>query len=148
MALSKDELQEAMIQAGIPLDLRSKAMKVAEEIEAEKQAEKDPNKPKNKNKFTIVVRTDDPSIKNTIASGWIVQTPEDQPNQELIARMTIGAARANDAAKSKKKKIFNWVEFFQYIKSKNLKDPEVNLKVKTKEAVEIVFLEKSDIQFS
>jgi hypothetical protein len=148
MALSKDELQEAMIQAGIPLDLRSKAMKVAEEIEADKQAEKDPNKKKNKNKFTIVVRTDDPAVKDAIASGWIVQTPEDQPNQELITRMTIAAARTNEAAKSKKKKIFTWTDFFQYIKPKNTKDEDILVKIKTKDAVEIVFLEKSEIQFS
>jgi hypothetical protein len=50
-------------------------------------------------------------------------------------------------SQKKKGKVFSWVEFFQFVKSKFLKDEDVNLKVKTKEAVRVVVLEEENIPF-
>jgi hypothetical protein len=142
----EDDLQTILIESGLDAATRSKIIKIAQEHENEKKEEKDPNAPKSKSKYTIVIRTDDPKVKDSIATGFIVKTPLDQDDNELINRMVIGGARNNENAK-KKGKVATWVEFFQHVKSKFLKDEDVLVKIVTKEAVRIVWLDKPEIPF-
>lgn len=144
----EEDLQTILIEAGLSADQRSKVMKIAQEVEQEKKAEKeaDKNNPKKKKKLNIVIRTDDPNICANIASGWVIESPEDVPVEQLADRMALGAKYQNENSK-KKGKVFNWPDFFQYIKTKFLKTEDVLLRVKTKEAVQIVWLDKNEIPF-
>jgi hypothetical protein len=145
IALSKEEIVECLIQAGLSAEDRQKAIREIEAAEMEKKAEKD-NKPKRKKKLNIVVRTDDPSIVETVSAGWIIESPEEIPVEQLEDRMVTGAARHNDNAKSRGK-VFRWLEFFNFAKPKTLKDEDVLVGIKTKEAVEIVWLKSDTIPF-
>ena len=150
MAISIEELNDVLLQAGVKdQKTRDDILREAKELEAAKQAEKeaDKNNPKKKKKLNIFVRCDDPTLIGTVAAGWVVESPTDVPVEQLKERIQRQAARQNENSK-KKGKVFKWSEWFQYGKTKFTKEEDCLVRTKTKEAVEIVYLEKEEIPFT
>lgn len=143
MAIKIDDLQEVLIQNGIEPEKRSAIIKDLKEAElAEKEeAEK---APRQKSKYTILIRGD-AELAKVVQQGWIVQTPEEQDDSTLVDRLKIATARHNQNLKKKKWNVELWRDVFAYIKSKTTKDPEVNVKIKTKEPVRIIVLETEKV---
>ena len=140
-----EDLQAILIEAGLPVELRSKVVKVALEYEDAKKEEKDEEgKPKSKNKFTVLIRGDK-SIVELVQQAWIVQTKEDQDDSTLIDRLRIATARHNSAAKKQKWHIELWRDAFAFLKSKTTKDPEVAVAIKTKVPVRVLVLEDEKV---
>jgi hypothetical protein len=144
MPLNKEEIAQCLIQAGLDLNARNKALKEIEEAELAKKEEREANKdgPKAKNRFVICVRGDS-ELKKILQAGWVVKVPESSDNNTIIDRMTKAANLQNKSRKSKKMKLFTWRDFFLACKRKNTKQHDIQ--PITKEAVEVVVLEKEDI---
>jgi hypothetical protein len=149
MPITIEELSDLLLQVGLKdQNTRQEILREAKELENQKKEDKeaDKNNPKKKKKLNIVIRTDDPNVCANIVAEWVIESPEDVPVEQLENRMVVSAARQNENCK-KKCKIFTWPNFFQYIKPKFVKEEDCLVRVKTKEAVQIIWLDKNEIPF-
>jgi hypothetical protein len=166
MSIKIEELQSILIEAGIPAEKRSEAIKLAQEVEAEKKAEREEGKaPKSKTKYVVLIRGDEALKVATSGGAWLVKMPDEADTSKTLDILTSAAARQNDAKGSKPSggrgrpsknagPITSWVELFDRVKAKFLKticSESHNgrvLKVVTKEAVEIQVITSEDVSFS
>jgi hypothetical protein len=138
-----EELATLLNEAQLDKDSYNKVIELAEKLEEEKAEEREANKaPKNKNKFTIVVRGDE-KLKEILQDGWVVKTPLEQDDNELIERMQRAVGRSNDSQKKKKFLIKTFADFFLFCKRKFTKDDDVNILPLTKEPCRVIVLESS-----
>lgn len=145
MALTLDDLQEILIQSGFGTNDRAKAIQVAREYIEDIKEEKEKN-PRSKKKFTVLVRGEE-ELAEKIQQAWIVQTEDEQDDNELIQRLTTAAARHNENQKRKKHIVELWRDVFAWVKSKTLKDNDIKVAVKTKEPVRVIFLSDEKVKF-
>ena len=149
MSLTKDEVQQALIDAGFDLASRSKAIKAVEQLEQAKKDDAAANKgAKLKNKFTILIRGDD-AQKAILEKqeAFLVKTPEDVDEDTIIERITISAARQNQAVK-RKGRIATYFDWIRLIKGKHRKTADTNVQNVGKEPVRIIVLTSEDIKFA
>ncbi len=149
MSLTKDEIAQCLIEAGLDLPARQKAIKAIEEAEQEKKAEKEGGAKKSKYAYTILVRSDDPAIKAALENteAFISKTDESIDQNSIPDRIKVGAIEQNRNSK-KKGKIFTYADYFRYIKSKNHKIDGAGVKNVSKEPVRILVLDKSELNFN
>jgi hypothetical protein len=150
MSLTIDELNDVLLQAGVQdAKLRSSILKEARALEEDKKAEKDPSGKKSKYNYTIVVRSDNPAIKDALENteAFIAKTAEEVDQGTILERMKVGAIEQNRNCK-KKGKIFTVADYFGFIKSKNHKIEGAGVKNVSKQPVRIIVAEKAEIDFS
>ena len=150
MSIKLDELQMILNAAGVKdAALKSAIIKEAEDLEASKKEERTSGGPKLKNKLTVLIRTDDPSIKKFLENqaAFIVKTPETLDENTIVNRITVAAARQNQSVK-KKGRIATFADYFKFIKGKHRKTDDTNVLNAVKEPVRIVVLDTEDIPFS
>lgn len=147
MALKIEEINQVLTEIGVNLETRQKAIKAAEEFEANLKEERAENKgPKSKNKFVIVVRGDE-KVKAAVQAGWVVQMKESADESTLISRITEAARESNRNQKRKKQFLNNYRDFFAFCKRAFTKTASVDVQIKTKHAVQVVVLPTEDIKF-
>lgn len=143
MAINIDDIQEVLIQNGIEPEKRSAIIKdIKDAVEAEKEEKE--KAPRQKSKFTVLIRGD-AELAKVVQQAWVVQTPDEQDDSTLVDRLKIATARHNGNLKKKKWAVELWRDVFAYIKSKTTKDPEVNVKIKTKEPARVIVLETEKV---
>jgi len=106
--------------------------KAAEEEKEEAAGEAGP---KAKWEHVIVLNDPEGKIKDEF-TGWVVAQQDGQDTGLVIGKLQDAAKVQNESAKRKKSVITNFVELFESVKSKFLK--EKGLKIKTKEAVRVL----------
>lgn len=159
MELDTGEIIEIIRENVTDETLRGKL--IAEINEAEKKAKKElaaskeiETGPKAKNKFVVLFRGDS-ELAAKIGGAWLVQIPEEGDATKVVESLTGAAARSNEAIRSKKSNrgrkskgglVRSWRELFAWTKSKFTK--EFNVRIKTKDAVEVVVLPDEDVKFS
>jgi len=148
MALTLEEIQAALIEAGLDVTNRSKAIKALQEAEEEKKKDKENNKdgPKAKNKLTVFIRCQPEHEKLFRESAaFVLKSPEEVPDDKLTGLIKESALTQNRNVK-KKGKINTWAEWFRFVKGKNRSEQKiVNT---TKEPVQVIPLLAEEIDFS
>ncbi len=146
MSLNIDEITEGLTQAGLDLPTRQKALKALQEIEKEKKADRADNAaPKSKKQFVICLRGNAVELKDKISAGYIVQVSDTYDIQgKLIPDMVDASKEHNNNTKKKANLVNTWLQFFAKIKRGCVKSK--GIAVKTKEAVQVVFLENEDVK--
>jgi len=150
MSLTIDELNDVLLQAGVKdNNLRSTILKEARALEEDKKAEKEPAGKKSKYNYTIIVRSDNPAIKDTLENteAFIAKTAEEVDQGTVLERMKVGALEQNRSVR-KRGKIHTIADYFGFIKSKNHKVEGAGVKNVSKQPVRIVVAEKAEFDFS
>jgi len=147
MSITKDDLAEILVQAGLDAVACFKVIKIVEEVEQEKKEEKGNNGPKAKNKYVILFRTDDDEIKKAITEteAFLVKTSESVDANE-VPKLMLRAAVEQNANVKRKGKIDKWNEWCRYVKGKYRKPYQVQ--PCSKEPVQIVILDTESIPFN
>ncbi len=143
--LNLEEITEGLTQAGLDLATRQKAIKALEEIEKDKKADRADNAtPKSKKQFVILLRGP-ASLKDTVSAGYIVQVSDTYDIQgKLLTDMVDASKEHNNNTKKKANLVNTWLNFFAKIKRGCVKSK--GIAVKTKEAVQVVFLENEEVK--
>jgi len=145
MSLTLEEIQMALVEAGLDATARSKATKALREAEEAKKAESGSgNGPKAKNRLVICVRGDD-KLKEVLQAGYVIKVPESSDNNTILTRIQTASAQQNSASKRKKNFIAKYSDFFGFSKRKFTKG--VDIQPLTKQAVEVIVLPTEEINF-
>lgn len=147
MALTIEEIEQSLIQAGLDLPSRQKAMKELKEAEIAKKEERESSKgTKSKYNYTVLVRSDNPDIKAALENTecFIAKTAEEIDQNTIPERMKVAAIEQNRNCK-KKGKIFTLSDYFAAIKSKFHKNPEAGVKNVSKQPVRILMIENENL---
>ena len=143
MSLSKQEVNDILLNVGLDATARSKVLKEIEELEKEKKEERlDSAAPKSKKQFVVVIRGD-ASLKDKIQQAWVVQRKEDADNTSLVKAIAKVGKEFNLGQKRKKRMVNAFREVFQYVKRSFWKAEDIL--VKTKEPCQVVFIEEEYI---
>ena len=142
--LNIEEITEGLVQAGLDLPTRQKAIKALEELEQEKKDNRGSSSaPKSKKQYVIALRGPK-SLESQIAAGYIVQVAESYNPDNLVADLVDAHKDHNNNTKKKSNLINTWIIFFEKIKRACIK--QKGIAVKTKSAVRVVFLENEDVK--
>lgn len=143
--LNLEDITEGLIQAGLDLPTRTKAIKELEKIEAEKKADRAGSGPAKSKKQYVIALRGPKSLESQISAGYIVQVSDTYNPDNLVSDM-VAAGKDHDM-NTKKKANFTetWIKFFEKIKRKFIK--EKGILVKTKTAVRVVFLENEEVNY-
>ena len=147
MALTIEEIEQSLIQAGLDLASRQKAMKEIKEAETAKKEEREGSKvAKSKYNYTVLVRSDNPDIKAALENTecFITKTAEEIDQNTIPDRMVWAAREQNRNAK-RKGKIFTLSDYFAFIKSKFHKNIDAGVKNVSKSPVRILVVENENL---
>ncbi len=146
MSLKLDEITEALTQAGLDINARKKAIAIMEQMEKEKKEDRADNAvPKSKKQFVICLRGNGVDLKDKISAGYIVQVSDTYDIQgRLINDMVDASKEHNQNTKKKANFINTWLNLFAKVKRGCVKNK--GIAVKTKEAVQVVFLENEEVK--
>jgi hypothetical protein len=147
MSLTLEEIEQSLIQAGLDLASRQKALKELKEAEAAKKEEREGNKAaKSKYNYTVIVRSDNADIKAALENTecFISKTDEAIDQNTIVDRMKVAALEQNRNCK-KKGKIFTLGDYFAAVKSKFHKIPEAGVKNVSKQPVRIIVVENENL---
>jgi hypothetical protein len=142
MALKIEDIIEALREEKIPAPTIIAVQNKLEAIQEELKAERKSDVPKAKNEYVIVVRGD-ASLAAILQQGWVIQVPFGSDIQNIRSKFTDAAKEHNTNQKRKKNIVQKWSEFFQYCKRPFVKSRGIN--IKTKQAVQVVVLDKEGI---
>jgi len=145
MSLKLDEIQDALTQAGLDINARKKAISIMEQMEKEKKEDRaDNSAPKSKKQYVICLRGP-ASLKDSVSAGYIVQVSDTYDIQGRLTSDMVDASKEHNQNTKKKANFVNtWLSFFAKIKRGCVKSK--GIAVKTKEAVQVVFLESEDVK--
>jgi hypothetical protein len=152
LSIVRDHISDPDLLKAVTADF----LKVQRELAAEKEAAKEGATNRNKNRFVVLLRGD-AALKAAVAGGaFIMAVPDDETLVEtysgvgLLQRFCKAIAHQNDAPKGRRgkarTKIRTYVEAFRWLKPKAVKETESAFKIKTAEAVEVIVLEKEEVE--
>lgn len=134
--------------------------KIARDLQAIKR-EVEQNKPDKsektgkERKFVVFLRGDE-ALKKAISGqgAWILNCPDDETSNTysadgLVERLKKAARYSNDNPPKTRRKPFSiktFVQLFEYLKPRSIKDSESDFKIKTKLPVELIVLDKESIE--
>lgn len=108
--------------------------KVAEEIKEDNKANA---APKQKWEYVIVLHDKEGFLKDKEIAGWVVQQEADADAGTILSKLVDAAKTQNTSGKRKKRSVItNFVELFESLKAKFVK--EKKLRVKTKELTRVL----------
>jgi len=137
MALKLEDIMEGLIQVGIPLEERKKAMAEFERLEQEKKDDRDANKvPTCKKGFVVIMR-------EGAEQAWVVQRKDGADNSTLVDTIKKIAKESNNAQKRKKNIVRLYREVFYSVKRTFWKSEDIL--VKTKEPCQVVLLPSESV---
>ena len=143
MSLSKQEVNDILLNVGLDATARSKVIKEIEELEKEKKEERlDSAAPKSKKQFVVVIRGD-AALKDKVQQAWVIQRKEDADNSTLVKTIAKVGKEFNLGQKRKKRMVNAFREVFQYVKRSFWKSEDIL--VKTKEPCQVVFIDEEYI---
>ncbi len=141
MKIDIDEVEAVLLQKKIePVKVQeivTELGKVAEEIKEGNAADKGE---KEKWEHVIILNDKDGILKDKEIAGWVVQQREGDDAGAILAKLTEAAKSQNEAAKRKKNVISNYLDLFESLKSKFLKEKKV--KIKTKELTRVIITDE------
>ncbi len=92
--------------------------------------------PKTKWEYVIILADNEGYLKDKEIAGWVVMQEENQDAGLILSKLKEAAKDQNAGAKRKKHSITTWVDLFDGLKSKWLKNK--NIKIKTKDLVRCI----------
>lgn len=136
MAFSKEDIQQALQEAGIDVAKQRLVLENLNQVEEEKKEEKEQSKePKKKAQF-VVFAMDDGNLPKDII-GYVLQIPEGK-SPSAAPELLADAVRDynNTARKAKKFPVTTYGDAFRTVKGRFLK--ESGIKIKTKESIQVI----------
>ena len=129
-----DEILDLLSSATVAVDEAAKTEEVAPDA-AEETGNDEESEPKPKQQYVIVVSDPNKLITRTLV-GWVLQIPEDEDVSKTVEFIKTGAYNFNASKKGQKYPVSSIGQAIGNVPNKFFKSN--NLKIKTKEPIEII----------
>lgn len=140
MKVSIEEVESMLLEKKIdPNKVQEIIRDLNKVVEEEKEEVAGEKPPKQKWEHIIILNDPNNQIKEEIM-GWVVQQQQDQDAGLIIGKLQDAMKAHNETVRKKKHLIDKFTDLFGVIKGKFVK--EKGLRIKTKEAVRVLVLNK------
>jgi len=133
-----DEVESVLLQQKVDPSKVNQIVKDLEKIVEELTEERKANaEDRQKWEHVIILNDKEGLLKGKEIAGWVVQQPEGEDANTIIAKIEKAAKTQNEASKRKKNCVNTLIEIFEGLKAKYL---EKKIRIKTKELTRVVIV--------